>query len=295
MFKGSIPALITPFKEDGSVDGDRFQKFVDWQVKQGSDGLVPVGTTGESPTLSHTEHHQVIELCVEATDGRVPVIAGTGSNNTREAIALTQFAEKAGVNAALIVTPYYNKPSQEGLYQHFKAIHDASNVPIIIYNIPGRSVVDMTTETMARLFELDRITGIKDATGDLDRAASQRAAMGPGFVQLSGEDATAVGFNAMGGQGCISVSANIAPRLCADMQQACAEGRYDDALALNDRLLPLHRAMFMEPSPAPAKYAASLLNICGETVRLPILPATENARQTLRSVVEDLGLETVDF
>ena len=295
MFKGSIPALITPFKEDGSVDGDRFQKFVDWQVKQGSDGLVPVGTTGESPTLSHAEHHQVIELCVEAADGRVPVIAGTGSNNTREAIALTQFAEKAGVNAALIVTPYYNKPSQEGLYQHFKAIHDASNVPIIIYNIPGRSVVDMTTETMARLFELDRITGIKDATGDLDRAASQRAAMGPGFVQLSGEDATAVGFNAMGGQGCISVSANIAPRLCADMQQACAEGRYDDALALNDRLLPLHRAMFMEPSPAPAKYAASLLNICGETVRLPILPATENARQTLRSVVEDLGLESVDF
>lgn len=295
MFKGSIPALITPFKEDGSVDGDRFQKFVDWQVKQGSHGLVPVGTTGESPTLSHAEHHQVIELCVEAADGRVPVIAGTGSNNTREAIALTQFAEKAGVNAALIVTPYYNKPSQEGLYQHFKAIHDASNVPIIIYNIPGRSVVDMTTETMARLFELDRITGIKDATGDLDRAASQRAAMGPGFVQLSGEDATAVGFNAMGGQGCISVSANIAPRLCADMQQACAEGRYDDALALNDRLLPLHRAMFMEPSPAPAKYAASLLNICGETVRLPILPATENARQTLRSVVEDLGLESVDF
>lgn len=295
MFKGSIPALITPFKEDGSVDGDRFQKFVDWQVKQGSHGLVPVGTTGESPTLSHAEHHQVIELCVEAADGRVPVIAGTGSNNTREALALTQFAEKAGVNAALIVTPYYNKPSQEGLYQHFKAIHDASNVPIIIYNIPGRSVVDMTTETMARLFELDRITGIKDATGDLDRAASQRAAMGPGFVQLSGEDATAVGFNAMGGQGCISVSANIAPRLCADMQQACAEGRYDDALALNDRLLPLHRAMFMEPSPAPAKYAASLLNICGETVRLPILPATENARQTLRSVVEDLGLESVDF
>lgn len=295
MFRGSIPALITPFREDGSVDSDRFQKFVDWQVKQGSQGLVPVGTTGESPTLSHEEHHQVIELCVEAAAGRVPVIAGTGSNNTREAIALTQFAEKAGVSGALVVTPYYNKPSQEGLYQHFKAIHDASDVPIIIYNIPGRSVVDMATETMARLFELERITGIKDATGDLDRAASQRAAMGSGFVQLSGEDATAVGFNAMGGQGCISVSANVAPRLCADMQLACAEGRYDDALALNDRLLPLHRAMFMEPSPALAKYAASLLNICSETVRLPILAATENARQTLRSVIEGLGLVPVDF
>lgn len=295
MFKGSIPALITPFHEDGSIDKDCFQKFVDWQVKEGSDGLVPVGTTGESPTLSHSEHHEVIELCVEAAAGRVPVIAGTGSNNTREAIALTQFAEKAGVDSALVVTPYYNKPSQEGLYQHFKAIHDASNVPIIIYNIPGRSVVDMTPETMARLFELDRITGVKDATGDLDRCASQRAAMGADFVQLSGEDATAVGFNAMGGRGCISVSANVAPKLCAALQKACTEGRYDDALAISDKLLPLHRAMFMEPSPAPAKYAASLIGICNDTVRLPILPASESARAVIRGVVESLELEAESF
>ena len=290
MFKGSIPALITPFSEDGKIDGVAFQKFVDWQVCEGSHGLVPVGTTGESPTLSHEEHKLVVELCVEAADGRVPVIAGAGSNNTLEAIGLIQHAQKVGAQAALVVTPYYNKPSQSGLYAHFKAVHDSSDLPIIIYNIPGRSVVDMRTETMAQLFELPRIIGVKDATGDLDRCASQRAAMGPDFCQLSGEDATALGFNAMGGVGCISVSANVAPRLCADFQEACLAGDYKKALALQDRLLPLHRAMFMEPSPAPAKFAGSLLGLCTDTVRLPIMPATEATRSIIAGIIYDLGL-----
>jgi len=290
MFKGSIPALITPFTESFEVDAPRFQKFVDWQIGQGSNGVVAVGTTGESPTLSHDEHHRVIELCVEATAGRVPVIAGTGSNNTAEAVALTCFAEQAGADGALVVTPYYNKPSQEGLYQHYKAIHDASGLPIIIYNIPGRSVVDMSVATMARLFQLPRIVGVKDATGDLDRCAAQRAAMGNDFIQLSGEDATAVGFNAMGGVGCISVTANVAPKLCAEMQQACTDGDYAKALELNDLLLPLHRCMFMEPSPAPSKYAASLIGICGENVRLPILPVSEGARSIIASAIYNAGL-----
>lgn len=290
MFTGSIPALITPFTDSFEVDEERFQKFVDWQIGQGSNGVVAVGTTGESPTLSHDEHHRVIELCVEATADRVPVIAGTGSNNTAEAVALTQYAEKVGANAALVVTPYYNKPSPEGLYQHFKAIHDASGLPIIIYNIPGRSVVDMSVETMARLFQLPRIVGVKDATGDLDRCASQRAAMGTDFIQLSGEDATAVGFNAMGGVGCISVTANVAPKLCAEMQRACADGNYDKALKINDLLLPLHRAMFMEPSPAPSKYAASLIGICSENVRLPILPVSEGARSIIASAIYNAGI-----
>lgn len=290
MFKGSIPALITPFKEDGTVDETAFQKFVDWQIKEGSSGLVPVGTTGESPTLSHAEHNRVIELCVEAAAGRVPVIAGAGSNNTSEAIGFARHAEKVGATAILVVTPYYNKPSQEGLFQHFEAVHNASNLPIIIYNIPGRSVVDMTPETMARLFQLPRIVGVKDATGDLDRCASQRAIVGHDFIQLSGEDATAVGFNAMGGVGCISVTANVAPRLCAEMQKACADGDYAAALTIHDKLLPLHRMMFMEPSPAPAKYAASLLGICGDTVRLPIIPASDNARTLIASVIYNLGL-----
>ncbi len=290
MFKGSIPALITPFTEDCTVDADRFQKMVEWQIAEGSSGLVPVGTTGESPTLSHEEHGQVVELCVEAAAGRIPVIAGTGSNNTAEAIALTRHAQVAGADGALVVTPYYNKPSQEGLFQHFKAIHDASQLPIIIYNIPGRSVVDMSVQTMTRLFELERIVGVKDATGDLDRCASQRAAMGPEFIQLSGEDATAVGFNAMGGTGCISVTANVAPKLCAEMQQACAHGDFTKALNIHDKLLPLHRAMFLEPSPAPAKYAGSLLGICGETVRLPILPTSESTRSIIASAIYHAGL-----
>jgi len=295
MFKGSIPALITPMNEDGSVDFATFEKFVDWQVKEGSKGVVPTGTTGESPTLSHAEHKQVVETCVSAVRGRVPVIAGTGSNNTIEAIEFTQHAQKVGASAALIVTPYYNKPSQKGLYAHFKALHDATDLPIIIYNIPGRSVVDMSVETMTALFELPRIIGVKDATGDLDRCASQRAAMGPDFVQLSGEDATALGFNAMGGVGCISVSANVAPRLCAEFQEATLAGDYNKALEIQDKLLPLHRAMFMEPSPAPAKYAAYLLGICSETVRMPILPVSEATRAVIASVVLDLGLEPVDL
>jgi len=295
MFHGSIPALITPMKNDGSVDIERFQKFVDWQIKEGSSGVVPVGTTGESPTLSHVEHKAVVEACVEATSGRVPVIAGTGSNNTIEAVEFAQHAQTAGADAALVVTPYYNKPSQAGLYAHFKAIHDACDLPIIIYNIPGRSVVDMDVDTMASLFELPRIVGVKDATGDLDRCASQRAAMGPDFIQLSGEDATALGFNAMGGVGCISVSANVAPRLCAEFQATIASGDYKKALELHDKLLPLHRAMFMEPSPGPAKYAGSLIGLCEEALRLPILPIGENTRAILASVVLDLGLNPVDF
>ena len=295
MFKGSIPALITPFNDVYEIDADKFQKFVDWQIKEGSSGVVPVGTTGESPTLSHDEHNRVIELCVEAVDGRVPVIAGAGSNSTAEAIAFTQHAQKVGADGALVVTPYYNKPSQEGLYQHFRAIHDASDIPIVIYNIPGRSVVDMSVETMARLFELPRIVGVKDATGDLDRCASQRAAMGEDFIQLSGEDATAVGFNAMGGVGCISVTANVAPKLCAEMQAACAAGDYRAALLINDKLLPLHRAMFMEPSPAPAKYAGSLLGLCGEKVRMPILPASEGARSIIASAIYHAELNPVEL
>lgn len=290
MFKGSIPALITPFTDNFEVDADGFQKFVDWQIGQGSDGLVPVGTTGESPTLSHEEHGHVIELCVEAAGGRVPVLAGAGSNSTAEAVAFIQHAQKVGADGALVVTPYYNKPSQEGMFQHFKAVHDAVDLPIVIYNIPGRSVVDMSVETMTRLFELPRIVGVKDATGDLDRCASQRAAMGPEFVQLSGEDATAVGFNAMGGVGCISVTANVAPQLCSQMQAACAEGDYAKALQIHDKLLPLHRAMFLEPSPAGAKYAASLLGLCGEQVRLPILPSSEGARSIIASAVYHAGL-----
>lgn len=295
MFNGSIPALITPFKKDGSIDEARFQKFVDWQINEGSSGVVPVGTTGESPTLSHTEHHRVIELCVEAAGGRVPVIAGTGSNNTAEAVALIQYAQKAGATGALVVTPYYNKPSQAGLIAHYTAIHDASDLPIIIYNIPGRSVVDMSVETMAELFKLPRIVGVKDATGDLDRCASQRGIVGPEFIQLSGEDATAVGFNAMGGVGCISVTANIAPKLCAQMQNACAVGDYAAALSIHDQLLPMHRLMFKESSPAPAKYAASLLGICSEDVRLPLMPATEGLRALIASAIYNLGLGPVEF
>ncbi len=295
MFKGSIPALITPFTDDGKVDADAFLKFVDWQVKEGSHGLVPVGTTGESPTLSDEEHKEVVKLCVEAAGGRVPVIAGAGSNNTAEAVGYVEHAAKVGADAVLVVTPYYNKPSQTGMYAHFKALHDASDLPIIIYNIPGRSVVDMQVDTMAELFELPRIVGVKDATGDLDRVASQRAAMGPEFVQLSGEDATALGHTAMGGRGCISVSANVAPRLCSQFQEYLMAGDFAKALELQDQLLPIHRAMFMEPSPGPAKYAASLLGICSEHVRLPILPVSEETRAVVASAIYEAGLSPVDF
>jgi len=295
MLKGSIPALITPFTDEGDVAYDTFQKFVDWQVKQGSHGLVPVGTTGESPTLSHEEHRKVVELCVEAAGGRVPVVAGAGSNNTREAISLMEHAQKVGADAALVVTPYYNKPSQAGLYAHFKALHDACDLPIVIYNIPGRSVVDMGTGTMAKLFELPRIIGVKDATGDLDRVASQRAAMGPDFIQLSGEDATALGFMSMGGHGCISVTANVAPKLCSQFQAACMSGDYKTALSLQDKLLDLHRCMFLEPSPAHAKYAGSLIGICNDNVRLPLLAATDPTRSFIADTIAELGLDPVDL
>ena len=242
-FRGSFTALVTPFK-NGSVDENSFRDLVDWQIAEGTKGLVPVGTTGESPTLSHEEHGHVVRWCVEQARGRVPIVAGAGSNSTKEAIAMAKHAEEVGADAVLVVTPYYNKPTQEGLYQHFKAINDAIGIPIIIYNIPPRSVIDMSVETMQRLFELKNIAGVKDATANMTRVSQQRAAMGPDFNQLSGEDATALGFNAHGGHGCISVTANVAPRLCSEMQSAWQQGRVADAMGLQDRLLPLHDALF---------------------------------------------------
>ncbi|MTI04448.1 4-hydroxy-tetrahydrodipicolinate synthase [Roseibium denhamense] len=290
MFKGSIPALITPFK-DGALDEKRFQDFVEWQIGEGSSGLVPVGTTGESPTLTHDEHKRVVELCVEASNGRVPVIAGAGSNSTSEAIDLAQHAEKAGADALLVVTPYYNKPNQAGLKAHFKAVNDAVGVPILIYNIPGRSIIDMSPETMAELFETcENIVGVKDATADLAKASRQRHLCGPDFVQLSGEDISALAFNAHGGTGCISVSANVAPRLCAEFQAATLEGDYKKALSYQDRLAPLHRALFVEPSPAGAKYALSLMGKIDEDLRLPLVPMSEAGRAEVRDALAHAGL-----
>jgi 4-hydroxy-tetrahydrodipicolinate synthase len=289
MFRGSITALITPFK-DGQVDQAAFQAFVEWQIAEGTHGLVPTGTTGESPTLSHDEHKRVVELCIEAAAGRVPVMAGTGSNSTEEAIALTRHARRAGADAALVVTPYYNKPTQEGLYAHFKAIAEAVDIPIYIYNIPGRSVVNMSVETMARLARLPNIVGLKDATGDLTRPSLQRLACGADFIQLSGEDGTALGFNAHGGVGCISVTANIAPRLVSQFQEATLVGDYRTALEFQDRLMPLHNSLFVETSPAPVKYAASLLGKCREDVRLPLVPVTEATRQGVRHAMGQNGL-----
>jgi len=289
MFKGSIPALITPMR-DGAIDEEAFRALVDWQIKQGSSGLVPVGTTGESPTLSHDEHKRVVELCVEAAAGRVPVIAGAGSNNTTEAIDFTRHAANVGAAAVLIVTPYYNKPTQEGLYQHYKALNDCADIPIIIYNIPGRSVVDMSVETMARLFQLKNIIGVKDATADLARVSKQRMAMGPEFIQLSGEDATALGFNAHGGVGCISVTANVAPALCAEFQAACLEGNFAAALRIQDRLMPLHEALFVETSPAPVKYAVSALGLCSAELRLPMVPVSEATRKRVDAAMVHAGL-----
>lgn len=289
MFHGSIVALLTPFK-GGKVDEKAFQSFVEWQVAQGTHGLVPCGTTGESPTLSHEEHNRVVELCIEAAGGKVPVMAGTGSNSTDEAIALTRHAKQAGAQAALVVTPYYNKPSQEGLYQHFKAIHDAADLPIFIYNIPGRSVVDMSVATMARLAKLPNIVGVKDATADLSRPSRLLQEVGPDFVQLSGEDATALAFNAQGGVGCISVTANIAPALCSAMQTAWAKGDLKEAFRLRDVLSPVHDSMFVETSPAPVKFAASLLGLGSDEVRLPLVPATETARAAVRGAMTKAGL-----
>lgn len=289
MFRGSIAALITPFR-DGSIDERAFQEFVEWQITEGTHGVVPMGTTGESPTVSHEEHRLTVALTVEVAKGRVPVIAGTGSNSTEEAIGLTRYAKQVGADAALVVTPYYNKPSQEGLYQHYKAIHDAVDLPIIIYNIPGRSVVDMSVATMARLAKLPNIVGVKDATADLVRPLRTRTQIGPDFVQLSGEDATATAFLAQGGVGCISVTANVAPRLCADMQNAWAAGDLAEMARIRDLLMPLHDALFAETSPAPVKYAASLLGKATDEVRLPLVPCTDATRVLVRQAMIDVGL-----
>ena len=289
MFKGSMPALITPFL-NGELDLETLKKLVEWHIGEGSHGFVPVGTTGESPTLTHEEHETVIETVVKASAGRVPVIAGAGSNNTVEAMRFVQFAEKVGADAALVVTPYYNKPTQRGLIAHFTALHDCANVPIIIYNIPGRSVVDMTPATMAELAKLPRIIGVKDATGDLARVCDQRLACGPDFVQLSGEDATAHGFNAQGGIGCISVTANVAPGLLAKMQNACLAGDYAAALAIQDTLMPLHKAIFTEPGLVGAKYAMSRLDLCSDEVRLPLTSLSDDTKALVDPGLKHAGL-----
>ena len=293
MFKGSIVALITPFKNN-KLDEDCYISVIDHHLKNGSSGLVPAGTTGESPTLSHEEHKRVIELCVKESKGKIPVIAGTGSNSTDEAVSLTKYAEKIGANAALVVTPYYNKPTQEGLYQHFKSINDNCSIPIIIYNIPPRSVVDMSVDTMARLFELKNIIGVKDATGDLNRVDQQRKKMGPDFIQLSGEDATALEFNLRGGVGCISVTANVAPNLCSEFQEASTAKNNSNLLAkakqINDKLMPLHKALFIESSPSPVKYAASLLNLCSDDVRLPLVKVTYETKKAVKSAMAHANL-----
>ena len=288
-FRGSFTALVTPFK-NGSVDEQMFRDIVEWQITEGTNGLVPVGTTGESPTLSHEEHKLVVEWCIEQAKGRVPVVAGSGSNSTREAIELSQHAEEAGADAVLIVTPYYNKPTQEGLYQHFKAVNDAIGIPIIIYNIPIRSVIDMSVDTMKRLFELKNIAGVKDATANVVRVSQQRAAMGEGFNQLSGEDATVLGFMAHGGRGCISVTSNVAPRLCAEFHDACRKGDYRTALDYHDKLMPLHSALFIETNPSPVKYALSVLGKCADTVRLPMVTLAAKTKTAVREAMVHAGL-----
>jgi 4-hydroxy-tetrahydrodipicolinate synthase len=287
---GSITALITPFK-DGKVDEAAFRKLVNWQIAEGTQGLVPCGTTGESPTLSHDEHDRVIEICVEEAKGRVPVIAGAGSNSTTEAIRLTKHAKAVGCDAVLSVTGYYNKPTQEGQYRHFMAIADAVDIPIILYNLPGRAVVGITVDTMARLSRHKNIIGVKDATADLMRPSRERLACGKDWLMVSGEDGTALGYNAHGGQGCISVTANIAPRLCAEFQAACAKGDFAKAREYQDRLMPLHDALFCETSPAPVKFAASLLGLCSEDVRLPLAEASENARAQVKAAMQHAGLK----
>jgi len=289
LFTGSLTALVTPFR-DGKLDEAAFRGHVAWQIENGTHGLVPVGTTGESPTLTHDEHKQVVAWCIEEARGKVPVVAGAGSNNTAEAIDLARHAEKAGADGLLVVTPYYNKPTQEGLYQHFKAINDAVGIPILIYNIPGRSVIDMSVDTMARLSELKNITGVKDATANVARVSLQREAMGPDFNQLSGEDATALGFMAHGGHGCISVTANVAPKLCSEFQEACLRGDYKAALAIQDRLMPLHTALFVETNPSPAKYGLSILGRMSEETRLPLVPVTEATKRQMRAAMVHAGL-----
>jgi 4-hydroxy-tetrahydrodipicolinate synthase len=288
-FRGSFTALITPFK-DGRVDEKAFQELVDWQIREGTNGLVPVGTTGESPTLDHAEHKRVVELCVEAAAGRVPVMAGCGSNSTAEAIDFSRHAEKAGADGLLHVCPYYNRPTQDGLYAHYKAINDAVGLPIFIYNIPGRTAVDMSVETMGRLAKLKNIAGVKDAAGSAGRITEQRLACGEDFIQLCGDDGLALAFNAHGAVGCISVTSNVAPRLCAEFQAASLAGDLDRARELNDRLTPLHKALFVESSPAPVKFAASLIGKSSDEVRLPLVPASENARRVVREAMVGVGL-----
>lgn len=289
-FRGSFPALITPMK-DGTVDEQAFRKFVSWQISEGSHGLVPVGTTGESPTVTPDEHKRLVEICVAEAKGRVPVIAGTGSNSTAEAIEYTEHAKYAGADAALVVVPYYNKPTQEGLYAHFKAIADAVDIPIFVYNVPGRTVANISVETLARLsHDCKNIVGTKDASADLTRPSRQRLVSGESFIQLSGEDGTALGFNAHGGVGCISVTANVAPRLCAKLQEATLKGDYAAALKLQDRLMPLHHALFVETSPGPVKYAVSLLGHCTPEARLPMVPVAESTKKAVREAMVHAGL-----
>jgi 4-hydroxy-tetrahydrodipicolinate synthase len=289
MIRGSIPALVTPFK-DGQLDLVTLKQLVEWHIEQGSNALAPVGTTGESPTLSHEEHKIVVETVVEAVAGRIPVIAGAGSNNTAEGISLMQHAAKAGADAALVVTPYYNKPTQAGLIAHYTALHDCADLPIIIYNIPPRSVVDMSPETMGELAKLPRIIGVKDATGDVTRVSLQRITCGKDFIQLSGEDASAIGYNAQGGVGAISVTANVAPKLCAEFQAATLAGDYALALEYQDRLMPLHDAIFLEPGLAGAKYGLSLLGKCSEDVRLPLVGLTDGVKSQIRAAMVHAGL-----
>ncbi len=290
MFKGSLVALITPMRADGSVDEKAYAEFVDWQIKEGTHGLIPVGTTGESPTLSHHEHKRVVEIAIEVSAGRVPIIAGAGSNSTAEAIELARHAKEAGADATLVVTPYYNKPTQEGMFLHFSAIADAVDIPMIIYNIPPRSVVDMSVETMARLARHKNIVGVKDATANLVRPLHTKLACGDDFCMLSGEDHTALSFNAAGGVGCISVTANVAPRLCSEMQTAWMEGRHADAMAIQYRLVPLHDALFSETSPGPVKFAASLLGKTSEHCRLPLAPLMAPTRERVKAAMTAVGL-----
>lgn len=291
MLKGSITALVTPFDDNGNFDEKSFRSFVDWQIKQGTQGLVPVGTTGETPTLSHAEHKRVIEVCVEVSAGRVPVLAGAGSNSTHEAIELSQHAEQAGADAVLIVTPYYNKPNQRGMYEHFAAVARCVDIPLVIYNIPGRSIVDMTPETMGRLAaDFDNIIGVKDATGKIERVSEQRATCGKDFIQLSGEDASALGFNAHGGAGCISVTSNVAPQLCAEFQAACLSGDYAKALEYQDRLMPLHKALFIEPNPSGPKYALSKLGIITQNLRSPMVQIEESTAKVIDAAMRHAGI-----
>ena len=292
MFKGSNVALITPFKNNG-LDEEAYIKLIHFHIDNGTNGLVPAGTTGESPTLSHDEHQRVIDLCIKESNGKIPVIAGTGSNSTEEAISLTTHAEKAGANGALIVTPYYNKPTQEGLYQHYKAINDKCGIPIIIYNIPGRSVIDMSVDTMARLYELKNIVGVKDATGDLDRVNQTLAKMGKDFIQLTGNDDNAFEFNKRGGVGTISVTANIAPKLCSDFQKfskSDTDNEMKEAERLDKILQPIHHSMFVESNPSPVKYAAKLLGLCNDNVRLPLVTVTETTKEIVKKALQSANL-----